>query len=347
MALGGVVRGLVGGAAVLVLGVGAPGAALAAPVVTVGCDASVEVTPGTTVALSALGATLATKVFTPQWLAERGLRRAPGRGLHGDRQGGGPRGLRRTPRPHRPGAERRGSGRAARSRPRWRCPRWRCPRWRRATPGARRKQPTLGRREPAAPSCARARAGSRWWVRWRRQPRRRDTRPRGRPGADRPRCRAVRCGAVGHGTSWFGTSCFGTIEYGASEQGPSEFGNAGRGHVRAGDECDAPGPWSAVPQRHPPTRIRGSDAARVHRRRRRRAGWGAGRGRDGSCGGFVGAGAELPARHAPGPGGARRRARAGGHGGVHGAPVGVARGAVADACPRRDRHQGSAPSLTR
>ena len=64
MALGGVVRGLVGGAAVLVLGVGAPGAALAAPVVTVGCDASVEVTPGTTVALSALGATLATKVFT-------------------------------------------------------------------------------------------------------------------------------------------------------------------------------------------------------------------------------------------------------------------------------------------
>lgn len=64
MALGGVVRGLVGGAAVLVLGVGAPGAALAAPVVTVGCDASVEVTPGTTVALSALGATLASKVFT-------------------------------------------------------------------------------------------------------------------------------------------------------------------------------------------------------------------------------------------------------------------------------------------
>jgi len=64
VALGGVVRGLVGGAAVLVLGVGAPGAALAAPVVTVGCDASVEVTPGTTVALSALGATLATKVFT-------------------------------------------------------------------------------------------------------------------------------------------------------------------------------------------------------------------------------------------------------------------------------------------
>jgi len=64
VALGGVVRGLVGGAAVLVLGVGAPGAALAAPVVTVGCDASVEVTPGTTVALSALGATLASKVFT-------------------------------------------------------------------------------------------------------------------------------------------------------------------------------------------------------------------------------------------------------------------------------------------